>query len=60
MEHLRSLPTTHAIRYADVRIANVAVFPYAVHYIIENDRVIVLAVHHIAINPAKWTRGRRS
>jgi len=56
MEQIRSVPTAHANRYKDVRIANVAVFPYAVHFIIETDAVIVLAVHHIAIDPAKWMR----
>ncbi len=57
MQHLKALPTTHAVRYKNVRIANIAVFPYAVHFIIDNhdDTVIVLAVHHTAINPKKWT-----
>ena len=60
MEYLRSMPTAHTIRYNDVRIANIAIFPYAVHYIIENDTIIVLAVHHVAINPEKWTRRKRT
>lgn len=55
MEQIRSLPTAHAIRYNNVRIANIAVFPYAVHFIIINSNtVVVLAVHHTAINPDKW------
>lgn len=54
MEQIRSWPTAHAVRYKDVRIANVAVFPYAVHFIIEADTIIVLAVHHSAIDPGKW------
>lgn len=58
MEQLRSLPAANAIRYRDVRIANVAVFPYAVHFIIGMDTVIVLAVHHTAIDPAKWMQRR--
>jgi len=56
MEQIRSLPTGHAIRYNDARIANLAVFPYAVHYIIEADNLIVLAVHHTAIDPEKWRK----
>jgi len=54
MGQIRSWPTAHAVRYKDVRIANVAVFPYAVHFIIEADTVIVLAVHPTAIDPNKW------
>lgn len=38
----------------EVHIANLAVFPYAVHFIIDNDAVIVLAVLHVAIDPDKW------
>jgi len=57
MEQIRSLPTAHAIRYQNVRIANIAVFPYAVHFIIESsDTVVVIAVHHTAINPDKWVK----
>ena len=58
MEHLRSLPTVQAIRYNNVRIANIGVFPYAIHYVIVNDSIIVLAIHHTAINPQKW-KGRK-
>jgi plasmid stabilization system protein ParE len=58
MERLRSRPAVYGVRYKDVRIANIAVFPYAVHYIIEPGTVIVLAVHHTAIDPAKWTQRR--
>lgn len=54
IQQIKSLPFAHAVRYNNVRIANVAVFPYAIHFVIENDRVIVLAVHHTAINPQKW------
>lgn len=55
MEQVRSLPTGHSIRYNNVRIANVAIFPYAIHFIIINSNtVVVLAIHHTAINPDKW------
>lgn len=54
MQKIQSLPAAYAVRYKDVRIANLAVFPYAVHFIIDADTIIVLAVHHTAINPQKW------
>jgi plasmid stabilization system protein ParE len=58
MERIRNRPGVHAVRYQDVRIANLAIFPYAVHYLVEGDTVIVLAVHHTAIDPAKWAERR--
>lgn len=35
MEQIRSFPTAHAIRYKDVRIANIAIFPYAVDFLLK-------------------------
>lgn len=56
MEQIRSLPAGYAIRYQNVRIANIAVFPYAVHFIIEDPgTVVVIAMHHTAIDPDKWS-----
>jgi hypothetical protein len=57
VERIRSLPTAYATRYHNVRIANIAVFPYAIHFIIEApDTIIIIAVHHTAINPDKWLK----
>ena len=54
VEKLCSLPVSHAIRYKDVRIAHLAVFPYSVHYILKGDNIVILAIYHNAINPNKW------
>lgn len=57
MEQIRSLPSAHSIRYQNVRIASIAVFPYANHFIIESsDMVVGIAVHHTAIDPDKWSK----
>jgi len=55
VERLRIRPQVHAVRYKNVRIANLSVFPYAVHYTIEENIVVILAVFHVALNPEKWT-----
>ena len=54
IERLRTLPVSNAIRYKGVRIANIPVFPYAIHYLLENEKIIILAIHHTAINPSGW------
>lgn len=57
IEQIRSLPTVYAKRYHNVRIANIAVFPYAIHFFIEApDTVVIIAVHHTAIDPNKWLK----
>jgi hypothetical protein len=38
------------------RIAHVAIFPYAIHYFIKNNTIIIIAIHHTAINPDKWLK----
>lgn len=54
------LPFSHAVRYKNVRIANTRIFPYAVHYLVEEETIIIIAIHHTAINPAKWKARLRS
>ncbi|ANI89582.1 hypothetical protein A9P82_09935 [Arachidicoccus ginsenosidimutans] len=54
IEQVKLRPTTHAIRYNNIRIANLPIFPYAIHYTVEENIVVVLAVFHAALNPEKW------
>lgn len=57
MKRIRSLPTAYTIRYHNVRIANIPIFPYAIHFIIEApNTVVILAIHHTAIDPDKWLK----
>ena len=55
LDNLSTLPTTHTVRYKEVRFAQVAVFPYAIHYLVEDGDINIIAVRHTAINPEKWT-----
>jgi plasmid stabilization system protein ParE len=54
VERIRELPLAHAIRYKNVRIASINVFPYAIHYLLKENTVIIIAIHHTAISPKKW------
>lgn len=54
LERISRSPFAHSVRYQDTRIANVSIFPYGVHYIVEEDTIIIIAIYHIAINPEKW------
>lgn len=53
LEQVSLMPETHAIRYRDVRVAKLRVFPYAVHYFIESrtTAIVVIAILHTAISP---------
>lgn len=57
MEKIRHVPTAYAIRYKNVRVANITIFPYPIHFIIEETNIIVvIAVHHTAVDPEKWLK----
>jgi len=47
-------PLQYQIRYKSTRWALVDHFPYAIHFIIEEDKVIVLAVLGTREDPEKW------
>lgn len=51
---LESIPLIHAIEYNDVRRAHLRRFPFALHFLIEADEVIVLGCLDQRSNPAKW------
>lgn len=54
VEKIRQAPFAYAIRYKEIRIANVRVFPYAVHYFLEDNKVLIIGIHHTSISPQKW------
>jgi plasmid stabilization system protein ParE len=47
-------PLQYQIRYKSTRLAIVDHFPYAIHYIVEDRKVIVLAVLGTRDDPDKW------
>lgn len=51
-------PQAVAVRYADVRTAVLDVFPFMIHFTIEEDkkRVVISAVFHTSLNPKKWKK----
>lgn len=53
-------PFTHAIRYKNIRFAQLDSFPYVIHYFIDeaNPSVIVIALHHEKEAPERWLEYR--
>ena len=50
---IAKLPTSSAIRYDNIRVKPVAVFPFTIHYVIqeENKKVIIVRVFHSKLKP---------
>ncbi|MCF8276954.1 MAG: type II toxin-antitoxin system RelE/ParE family toxin [Flavobacteriales bacterium] len=51
---LRMNPQLFTKRYRDIHTATVKVFPYLVHYLIEERMVIIIAVLHTSRSPKRW------
>ena len=56
LESLQTHPESAAIIHKNIRRAVVPRFPYLVFYVVEQTRIIVLAVLHTSRNPAKWPK----
>ncbi len=48
LENLRAF----AIRYKNVRIAHTVTFPYAIHFFVENDTIIITAIIYDRRDPS--------
>jgi plasmid stabilization system protein ParE len=50
---LAQRPFVHAIRYKDIRVAHPDVFPFAIHYYIDESKysIVIIAIVHNSRNP---------
>ena len=56
LEQLRFAPTAYTQIHGDIRRVLLKRFPYAVFYVIEPRRIVVLAVLHASRDPARRPR----
>jgi toxin ParE1/3/4 len=47
-------PLRFAIKHRDIRCAAVRRFPYLIYFVVEPNRVVVLAVFHVRRDPIVW------
>jgi plasmid stabilization system protein ParE len=56
LDNLQSLPESFPLVYKDVRRALTKRFPYGIYFLIDNARVVVLAIFHAKRDPKSWQR----
>ena len=44
------------IRYNQIRVAFLNRFPYGIHFILNGNQILIIAVFHTSRNPAKWPK----
>jgi len=55
---IRKNPKISSVRYDAVQTAVLDVFPFMIHYTVDNQKktVIIVAVFHTSIDPNKWKK----
>lgn len=48
---IRTNPFAYAIRYKNVRIAHADTFPYAIHFYLNNDTIVITSIIYQGRNP---------
>lgn len=54
MAVIRRTPLIHKKLFLDVRRTTIRRFPFGVFYLVENRKIVVLAVMHAKRDPANW------
>lgn len=54
IDSIKLNPYQCAVRYRDTRIAFTKRFPYGIHYKIEDNRIVVVAILHTSRDPQIW------
>lgn len=56
LQSLARTPLQFPLVYRDVRRALTRRFPYQIFFVVEEDKVVVLAVFHARRSPSRWRR----
>ena len=53
---MRDLSESFPVVYQDVRRALTKRFPYGIYFVLDDSRIIVIAIFHAKRNPKTWQR----
>ncbi|MCC6997488.1 MAG: type II toxin-antitoxin system RelE/ParE family toxin [Deltaproteobacteria bacterium] len=56
LQRVLAAPLRHAVVHREVRRALTRRFPFAVFFLLDDERVVVLAILHQARDPDRWRR----
>ena len=54
MDRIMGSPRLYSELYRDIRRALLRKFPFGVYYLLNDEKIIVLSVLHLAMDPVKW------
>lgn len=53
---IKDNPEISAIRFDNVRVAVLDVFPFVVHYIFDGSAILIVGIYHTSLSPNKWRK----
>jgi toxin ParE1/3/4 len=56
IESILRIPEAYTPTYKNTRRALVRKFPFGVHYIVEKEDIVILAIFHARRNPKEWKK----
>ncbi len=61
IKFIKQNPKATNVRYNNVRTTNLSIFPYMIHYTIDDKRqtIVVLAVFHTSRDPQEWKKRKK-
>ena len=56
---IKQNPKAFSVRYDETRTALLDIFPFMIHYIIDEEKelIVISNVFHTSLSPDKWTKG---
>ncbi len=57
IESIQSNPLKTQIRYGSTRVFFLKKFPYGIHFLVEKNTILIVAVFHTSRDPERW-KGR--
>lgn len=54
LEHIHIYPEYFQTKYRNIRVRFLSKFPYGVHYLYENNKIIIVGVFHTSRDPKNW------
>lgn len=54
LQYISSNPLELALKYRNIRTYNLKIFPYQIHYLYEDDKVMLMGVFHGKSDPQSW------
>ncbi len=56
IESILRIPEAYTPNYKNTRRALVRKYPFGIHYIIDKDNIVILAIFHASRNPKEWKK----